>query len=230
MPRESAKLRREVTLRQLWESSTYYRPSPDRSNPLNLRLRRSLSWVARAEHEGDDCDAAFVFYWIAFNAAYGRTGNSPSGNQDTERRLRQDYFQKVVACDADTVHGAIWPDLVPRITMLMNNKYVFEPFWKHHNEEPGHQGWEDKYKASKRRVMRALGNQETTLILEELFASLYTLRNQLLHGGATWRGSVNRDQVRTGAAIMAVLVPCMIEVMIMHPEADWGVPRYPPVA
>lgn len=230
MPPRSAKLRRAATLRQQWENSTYYRPSPDRSNALNLRLRRSLSWVGRAEQESDDCDAAFVFYWIAFNAAYGRPGGSPSGNQDTERRLRQDYFQKIVACDSDTVYGAIWPDLVPRITMLMNNKYVFEPFWKHHNEEPGHQDWEQKYKASKKRVKRALGNKETTLILEELFASLYTLRNQLLHGGATWRGSVNRDQVRTGAAIMAVLVPCLIAVMIEHPEADWGVPRYPPVA
>ena len=229
MPPKSPKSRREATLRQLWEDSTYYRPSPDRSNPLNLRLRRSLSWVDRAEREREDCDAAFVFYWIAFNAAYGRTGGSPSGNQDSERRRRQDYFRKIVACESDTVYGAIWPDLVPRITMLMNNRYVFEPFWKHHNEEPGHQRWEDKYKASRKRVKRALGNQETTLILEELFASLYTLRNQLLHGGATWRGSVNRDQVRTGAAIMAVLVPCMIEVMIMHPEADWGVPRYPPV-
>ena len=219
-------LRRAATLQQTWENADYYRPSPDRSNPLNLRLRRSLSWVDRAEREGEDGDAAFVFYWIAFNAAYGRTG----GNQDTERQLRKHYFQKIVACDSDTVQGAIWPDLVTPITMLMNNQYVFEPFWKHHNGEPGCQDWEDKYEASRKRVNRALGRLQTMLILEELFASLYTLRNQLLHGGATWRGSVNRDQVRTGAAIMAVLVPCMIEVMIMHPEADWGVPRYPPVA
>lgn len=29
---------------------------------------------------------------------------------------------------------------------------------------------------------------------------------------------------------MAALIPCFIEVVIRHPEADWGIPRYPPVA
>ncbi len=154
---------------------------------------------------------------------------SPSGTQDSERQHRQEYFRKVVACAPDAVHETIWPDLVPRITILLNNRYVFEPFWKHHNEEPGYQDWADKFEASKKRARLALGNRRTSLILEELFASLYTLRNQLLHGGATWSGSVNRDQVRTGAAIMAVLVPCFLEVMIEHPETDWGTPRYPVV-
>ena len=27
---------------------------------------------------------------------------------------------------------------------------------------------------------------------------LYTLRNQMLHGGATWNSNVNRDQVTNG--------------------------------
>ena len=25
---------------------------------------------------------------------------------------------------------------------------------------------------------------------------------------------------------MAALIPCFIEVVIRHPEADWGIPRY----
>ena len=236
MALKSSKLRCEATLRQLWEKSSYFRPSPDRSKPLNLRLRRSLSWVARAEHETDDCDAAFVFYWIAFNAAYGQRG-SPWINQETETELFRGYLRKVVACDSDAVNKAVWPRLVDRIRLLMDNEYVFEPFWRHHNNEVGFQDWRRKHESSWKKAKWALGravsapaSEHTECILRELFDRLYTLRNQLLHGGATWRGRVNREQVRTGTALMAALIPCFIEVMIRHPEADWGIPRYPPVA
>lgn len=240
MPK-SSKLRCEATLRQLWEKSDYFRPSPDRSNSLNLRLRRSLSWLGRAEDEleSEDWDAAFIFYWIAFNAAYGQRGSSGT-DQEKERSLIADYFRKIVVCDSHAVRRAIWPDLVPQINLLLNNKYVFEPFWKHHNEELGFQDWERKHESILNQMKWALKEAakapvsglpcwQTERILRELFARLYTLRNQLLHGGATWRGSVNRDQVRTGAKLTAVLMPCFIKVMIEHPEADWGVPRYPPV-
>ena len=37
---------------------------------LQLRIHRALSWIGRAEREADDDDAAFIFYWIAFNAVY----------------------------------------------------------------------------------------------------------------------------------------------------------------
>lgn len=63
-------------------------------------------------------------------------------------------------------------------------------------------------------------------ILEELFDRLYVLRNQLLHGGSTWQGSVNRSQVQDGAAIMAFLVPHFINLMLDNPTTDWGIPPY----
>ena len=242
MPSKSSEVRREAALRQLWEKSSYFRPSPDRSNPLNLRLRRSLSWVGRAEDElvEEDWDAAFIFYWIAFNAAYGQLGVSWT-NQEREPPLIADYLRKIVVCDSHAARRAIWPGLVSQINLLLNNKYVFEPFWRHHNEEPEFQDWERKHESILSEMKRALKEAakapigdlpcwSTERILRELFARLYTLRNQLLHGGATWRGSVNRDQVRTGTKLTAVLIPCFIKVMIEHPEADWGVPRYPPVA
>ena len=53
------------------------------------------------------------------------------------------------------------------------------------------------------------------------------LRNQLVHGGATWNSGVNRDQVRDGAHILAVLVPVFIDLMMDNPQAPWGAPYYP---
>lgn len=58
---------------------------------------------------------------------------------------------------------------------------------------------------------------------------LYALRNQLIHGGATWQGSVNREQIRDGAAILGELTPCVIHLLIENPEGDRGDPRYPVV-
>ncbi len=55
----------------------------------------------------------------------------------------------------------------------------------------------------------------------------YVLRNQLIHGGATWNSGTNRDQLRDGAAILRNVVRVMANLMMDAPESDWGVPMYP---
>ena len=40
------------------------------------------------------------------------------------------------------------------------------------------------------------------------------LRNQLVHGGATWQSSANREQIRDAVAFLQYLVPIMIDVMM----------------
>ena len=62
-----------------------------------------------------------------------------------------------------------------------------------------------------------------------LFDRVYVLRNQLMHGGATWNSGTNRDQLRDGAAILRNVVPVMADLMMEAPEGDWGVPMYPVV-
>ena len=74
-----------------------------------------------------------------------------------------------------------------------------------------------------------LGKGSDSLILVLLFDRLYVLRNQILHGGATWNSSVNRSQVRDGAAIMGFLVPAFVKVMMDHPDEPWGKNYYPVV-
>jgi hypothetical protein len=62
-----------------------------------------------------------------------------------------------------------------------------------------------------------------------VLSRIYTLRNQLIHGGATWGSSVNREQVRDCVGFMGKLVPLVIEVMLDHPETLWGDACYPVV-
>jgi hypothetical protein len=78
-------------------------------------------------------------------------------------------------------------------------------------------------------IARAMAERATAKILSTLFDRLYVLRNQLVHGGATWNSSVNRDQVRDGTAVLGWLLPVMIDIMMDNPDYDWGKPFYPVV-
>lgn len=61
-----------------------------------------------------------------------------------------------------------------------------------------------------------------------VFDRLYTLRNQLMHGGATFAGRANRRQLKDGCAILQVCVPLILQVMQEnHARNDWGQPFYP---
>jgi len=41
------------------------------------------------------------------------------------------------------------------------------------------------------------------------------------------RSVVNRAQVRDGTAILAFLMPVFVDLMMDHPQEDWGHPFYP---
>lgn len=195
---------------------------------LGLRVHRAISWVHRAEQAADDHDAAFIFFWIAFNAAYAEEQRDPEVGH--ERSVFAEYFEKAIELDGNQeIYDLIWSKYSDSIRLLLDNKYVFNPFWKHHNGAPGYDGWEDGFARSRRRIQHALRQKETRIILCTLFDRLYVLRNQLIHGGATWNSSVNRSQVQDGARILASLVPLFIDLMMDNPEFAWGDPYYPVV-
>ena len=94
---------------------------------------------------------------------------------------------------------------------------------------PGNSDWQARFDYEQERISQALVSQDTASVLSLLFDRLYVLRNQILHGGATWNSSVNRDQVRDGAAIMGFLLPVFLTVMMDHPAEPWGANYYPVV-
>ena len=70
---------------------------------------------------------------------------------------------------------------------------------------------------------------DTSRMLLVVFDRLYVVRNQLVHGGATWNSSINRAQVKDGAAVLGWLLPVFIDIMLENPDQDWGKPFYPVV-
>ena len=195
---------------------------------MGLRVHRSISWIGRAEN-CEDNDGKFLFLWIAFNAAYSSA--DVLDGADTKARLSfEHYFEKLINLDTDQrIYKAIWESFSGPIRLLVENHYVFSPFWKHHNGEVGYDDWQDSFAKRKKDFARAFSRGDNVRILGHVFDRLYVLRNQLIHGGSTWGSSVNCDQVRDGASILSFLLPIFIDIMMDNPDIDWGRPFYPVV-
>ncbi len=195
---------------------------------LRLRIHRALSWLQRAAR-ADDGDGRFLFLWIAFNAAYAQ-----EISRDTplsEQTLFRDYLHRV--CTLDT-HGAIstlvWQQFPASIRVLLNNPYVFEPFWEYHRGRLGADEWQQRFAKARTQAQRALANNNTVMVLSIVFQRIYTLRNQLIHGGSTWNSAVNRDQVRDCVRLLEQLVPAFLRLMIESRDDDWGATACPVVS
>ena len=213
-----------LSFKNLKEKHRECRDSLDEN--LNLRLHRALSWLQRAEiyHRDALLDEAFIFYWISFNAIYSAERIYKAGI--SEKDIYSDFFRKINDFDQNQrVYNAIWRKFSDSIRLLIKNRYVFQPYWESLNESGSF--WERKFHESQKQFNFAFNRQDTVMILCILFARLYVLRNQLVHGGATWSSSTNRSQVRDGANIVAFLVPIFIDLMIDNPAAKWPPPFYP---
>lgn len=195
---------------------------------MALRVHRSISWLQRAEKEEGDPDAAFIFLWIAFNSVYAE--DIPATPSSGERTSFDAFFERILAVDADhRIYDAIWHRFSRSIRLLLDNQYVFQPFWHYQNGIEGYEDWEARFAKSRKKGQTALEKRDTRVILSTLFDRLYVLRNQLVHGGATWNGRVNRPQVRDGAAILSFLLPLFIDLMMDNPSITLGAPYYPVV-
>ena len=185
---------------------------------LRLRVHRTLSWLDRAE-QADDLDGRFIFFWIAFNAAYAT-------EIDEQRRLSEQetfkaFLEKLCALDKKKrIDALVWQEFSGSIRVLLDNPYVFQSFWDHQSGKIDETNWKNRFAGGKRAAQQALASGNTPILLGVLFNRLYTLRNQLIHGGATWNGSVNREQLRDCAGLMGKLVPLIIELMMCYPVVE----------
>ena len=145
-------------------------------------------------------------------------------------RLYAEVRDALVGLDGSKrIYNAVWQRFPNEIRVLLNNEHVFAPFWNHHNGIEGYEDWADTLAASQKVIATAMAQQDTARLLSIVFDRLYVLRNQLVHGGATWNSSVNRRQVTDGAAVLGTLMPLFIDIMMDNPQHDWGRPFYPVV-
>jgi len=188
---------------------------------FSIRIHRSLSWLNRAEQEDKDIDAKFIFIWISLNSAYSIHLDAYKNHGDEE--LRSEFFLTLLKNGQDKIHEIIYERFSQEVRSILDNEYILNAFWADKDN------WEVKLKNEKREVQEALRDRKQTIyILTILFKRLYVLRNQIFHGGATWQGKLNRQQVKDGASLLSYLMPVLLEIMMLNPDENWGEIAYPP--
>lgn len=192
---------------------------------LSVRVHRALSWLERAEKEATDDDARFMFLWVSFNAAYAQEAEDL---HFSESALFTSFIDRLIEADSKKrLYKILWMQFAGPVRTLISNKYVFQPYWNHLRERPGWEDWEDSFRRAKLAANASLADQNVSKLLRIVLSRLYVLRNQLIHGLATWNGAVNREQVRDGSSIMGQIVPTVIDLMMDDPRPIWGEPVYP---
>jgi len=198
---------------------------------LGLRVHRALSWLHRAEQlaSADDVDGEFLVLWIAFNAAYATEIDEKY--RESEQQTFRTFLEKLTQLDVgkQRFEQLVWQEFPKSIRVLLDNKFVFADFWKFQNGSLLEAEWQRSFAAANRAAHAAVGKRDTVTVLSIVLSRIYTLRNQVTHGGATWGSSVNRAQMRDCTNFMAKLVPLVIEVMMDHPGTLWGDAVYPVV-
>ena len=209
-----------------------------RSSNFGLRMRRSKSWSDRASDfmSVEDFDSAFLFYWIAFNALYSRESTivintSERETRTSDRQLQSQFIEKIQRFDKEEgdLYSFVWNEFSNSIRNLLDNKYIFGPYWQNIQESPEESAWANEMRSANRSALQSLKDEGSVArLMNIVFSRLNVLRNQIAHGSSTYQGSLNRDQVKTGATFLHKVVPIFQRLFDDNPDADWGVPPYPP--
>ena len=195
---------------------------------LNTRIHRALSWLNRAE-QCEDSDGQFVFLWIAFNAAYAQ--DIPQHLRLSEQDSFREFLLKLHLLDkGKLLDDMTWREFSGPIRVLLDNPYVFESFWEFHRGNLTEIQWKERLAKGKKTAAILLAKGNTPELLRLVFHRIYTLRNQLMHGGATWNSQVNCAQLQDCVNLLGKLVPVVIELMLNNPDEMWGDACYPVVS
>jgi len=195
---------------------------------LAVRLHRALSWLKCAEEQPDNIDLQYISLWISFNACYGV--DEEGARSLGERELFQRFLQKLVKHDKEkAIYNCLWTQFSGPVKALIKNKFVFAPFWEAQQQGGDNSIWEPRFVKSSAAAHNFLTRQMVPELLGVVLDRLYVLRNQLMHGGATYQSQVNREQVRDGCNMLKVLMPLVIGIMLEAGEEDWGDIYYPVV-
>ncbi|HFQ5220555.1 TPA: hypothetical protein ACGUTS_004467 [Vibrio vulnificus] len=196
---------------------------------LSLRVHRALSWLKKAEMCDDDHDSKYIFLWIAFNAAYAQDFEYKA--DFGERGLYQEFLAKIVSLDSgNKLSELVWSQYSSSIRLILDNEYILQSFWKFHSGLITEEQWKKERSQAKSIANKALSGGDTATVLSTVFSRLYTLRNQLIHGGATYNSTANRDQIRDCTALLENVVPTIIEIMMDGANELWGDAVYPLVS
>ena len=192
---------------------------------LTIRIHRAISWLKSAEKQEENLDMRFISLWVSFNACYAVDLNGISSKP--EKAKLRDFTSSLVQFDRTRLYNLFWEKYSGPVKVLIENKFVFEKFWEYNRGEAN--DYLPAFNKSIASATNCLSKQNIEGLIEIVLERLYTLRNQIIHGGATYNSKLNRSQLKDACNIMQLLVPIIIDIMLENGEHDWGEIAYPVV-
>ena len=194
---------------------------------FRTRIHRAVSWLKRANAEDKDPDAAFLFLWISFNAAYARM------IEDEVQKGEREKYDRFIGClvSADRrgrIADLLFNQFSDSLQELIANQYVFHEYWQRQLYPDRDIDWQQQLSFSILNASMYARKRNAYEYLRIVLSRAHVLRNQIVHGASTWGGKTNRKQVQDATAVLRQLVPLMIDVMMDNPVGDeWGDILYP---
>jgi hypothetical protein len=196
------------------------------SEVYSIRLHRAISWIKAAEEQEKNQDLRLICLWVATNSLYAM--DEARFEAMAERERFADFVDRLVELDTEErLYNLLWNKFSGPVRMLVENKYVYSPFWDFQRGEA--RDWERGFERSIADANQALSKKNVNYLLRIVLDRLYVLRNQLVHGGATYKSKINRFQVRDGGNLLMTILPVIIEIMMNHQQEEWGRIYYPPI-
>lgn len=149
-----------------------------------------------------------------------------------EKSLINDFLNNILLQDHKNEIGEILWNQSPRaIISLLKNKYTFEKYWHYVNGSESDSNWNESLQKSVTKGKALIDNKkDPDELLSMILHRFYSLRNQLLHGGATFQSMLNRNQIEDALQLMFGVFPVIVQLMMETPDKSvFGEPYYKPM-
>jgi hypothetical protein len=213
-------------LRRRWKPTKERLLAGQSGHSTVIRLHRAFSWLQRVEQfqEGQDGDLALVCQWITLNALYGQWNiekREPQPDRECWRRL----FDRLLSIDGSHHLATALTEQRDLVMALLDDEYLSAYFWQ---EPSGIRASKSKKAKFEARTWYLEGRW--SILLDRLLERIHLLRCQLVHGGATFGGKLNRTSLARCVQMMDHLLVAVLLVIIDHGAGqDWGPMCYPPL-
>ena len=152
---------------------------------------------------------------------------------EVSHEVIKDYYireEGYLTPKVDVRGGVIVENKILLVREKVDGRWSLPGGWADVNRTPQENVIKEAFEEAKSRTNTALAEQNTGLVLSNVFARLYTLRNQIVHGGTVYNSPYTRAQLRDGCAILKQCIPLILQIMQEnHTLPDWGKPFYPHV-
>lgn len=205
------------------------------------RIERMDTWISEAEKASGEGKAhlRFLFYWIAYEAAYQTYETEESEGGHGKERVR--LHRELVRHDRGRLQNILRAQK-DNIVNILELRQAHPSFWKRWGDERTPEAWETAFgkrvESAKKKLNEAVGTSaavsrgvkgKLSSTLDDVFRNLNVVRNQIVHGASAGALSRGRTQVILGAGLLNAFIPCIRDSIEFNIDEDWGELPFPRV-